>query len=129
MRWPLRRACPKRWSHSDLLRKNGCTPSIAAHLPSSTPRSTKASGCRSWKQWPAERRSSLHTLPEVLGGAGVLLDPRDVAAWRDAIIRVVNDETLRDDLRARGLARAATFTWQRTARLTLEAYREVVGAA
>lgn len=69
------------------------------------------------------------SMPEVLGGAGVLLDPRDVAAWRDAIIRVVNDETLRDDLRARGLARAATFTWQRTARLTLEAYREVVGAA
>jgi glycosyltransferase involved in cell wall biosynthesis len=66
-------------------------------------------------------------MPEVLGGAGVLLDPRDVSAWRDAIIRLVNDESLRDDLRARGLARAATFTWQRTARLTLEVYREVVG--
>ena len=67
------------------------------------------------------------SMPEVLGGAGVLLDPRDVSAWRDAIIRLVNDESLRDDLRARGLARAATFTWQRTARLTLEVYREVVG--
>jgi glycosyltransferase involved in cell wall biosynthesis len=66
------------------------------------------------------------SMPEVLGGAGVLLDPRDVSAWRDAIIRLVNDDTLRDDLRARGLARAATFTWQRTARLTLDAYREVV---
>jgi glycosyltransferase involved in cell wall biosynthesis len=67
------------------------------------------------------------SMPEVLGGAGVLLDPRDVSAWRDAIIRLVNDAALRDDLRARGLARAATFTWQRTARRTLEVYREVVG--
>jgi glycosyltransferase involved in cell wall biosynthesis len=41
----------------------------------------------------------------------------------------VNDEALRNDLRARGLARAATFTWQRTARLTLDAYREVAGGA
>ena len=63
------------------------------------------------------------SIPEVLGGAGMLLDPHDVSAWRDAIIRVVNDGSLRDDLRARGLARAATFTWQRTARLTLDVSR------
>jgi len=68
------------------------------------------------------------SIPEVLGGAGVLLDPRDVSAWREAIIRLVNDEALRNDLRARGLARAATFSWQRTARLTLDAYREVASA-
>ena len=69
------------------------------------------------------------SIPEVLGGAGVLLDPRDVSAWHEAIIRLVNDEALRADLRARGLARAATFTWHRTARLTLDVYREVAGAA
>jgi glycosyltransferase involved in cell wall biosynthesis len=69
------------------------------------------------------------SIPEVLGGAGLLLDPNDVAVWRDAIIRVVNDESLRDDLRARGLARAANYTWQRTARLTLDVYREAARAA
>jgi glycosyltransferase involved in cell wall biosynthesis len=69
------------------------------------------------------------SIPEVLGGAGLLLDPRDVSAWRDAIIRVVNDGSLRDDLRMRGLARAATYTWQRTARLTFDVYREAVRAA
>jgi glycosyltransferase involved in cell wall biosynthesis len=69
------------------------------------------------------------SIPEVLGGAGLLLDPRDVSAWREAIIRLVNDQSLRSDLRARGLARAATFTWQRTARLTLDAYREVARGA
>ena len=54
------------------------------------------------------------SIPEVLGGAGLLLDPRDVSAWRDAIIRVVNDESLRDDLRARGLRARRRITWQRT---------------
>jgi len=43
--------------------------------------------------WPSHEAS----MPEVLGGAGLLLDPRDVSAWRDAIIRVVNDEALRGD--------------------------------
>jgi len=69
------------------------------------------------------------SIPEVTGGAAMLLDPRDVSAWRDAIIRIVNDEALRKDLRARGLARAATYTWRRTARLTLDVYREAVRAA
>ncbi len=69
------------------------------------------------------------SIPEVLGGAGLLLDPRDVSAWRDAIIRIVNDEALRHDLRSRGLARAATFTWQRTAQITVDVYREVARAA
>lgn len=69
------------------------------------------------------------SIPEVLGGAGLLLDARDVSAWRDAIIRIVNDEALRRDLQARGLARAATYTWQRTAQITLKVYREAVGAA
>ena len=69
------------------------------------------------------------SIPEVLAGAGMLLDPRDVAAWRDAIVRIVHDRSLRDDLRARGLARAATFTWRRTAQLTLDVYREAARAA
>jgi glycosyltransferase involved in cell wall biosynthesis len=69
------------------------------------------------------------SIPEVLGGAGMLLDARDVSAWRDAIIRIVNDEALRRDLRTRGVARAATYTWQRTALITLAVYREALGAA
>ncbi len=73
--------------------------------------------------------STAASIPEVLGGAGLLLDPHDAAAWRDAIIRIVNDDELRSDLRARGLARAATFTWDRTARLTLDVYREAARAA
>ena len=69
------------------------------------------------------------SIPEVVGDAALLLDPRDASAWRDALARLVTDESLREDLRERGRARAAAFTWERTARLTLEVYREVLRAA
>jgi glycosyltransferase involved in cell wall biosynthesis len=65
------------------------------------------------------------SLPEVLGNAGVLLDPLDVAGWRDAIVQVANDEGVRSRLRTAGVARAAEFTWERTARITLGVYRRV----
>jgi glycosyltransferase involved in cell wall biosynthesis len=68
------------------------------------------------------------SMPEVLGDAGVLLDPHDTAAWTDAIARVVADQDVHATLRARGLARAASFTWERTARLTLEVYRRAAHA-
>jgi glycosyltransferase involved in cell wall biosynthesis len=65
-------------------------------------------------------------IPEVVGDAGMLIDPDDTAAWTDAIVKVVNDEHLRDQLRTRGLARASTFTWEQTARATLAVYRNVL---
>ena len=43
--------------------------------------------------------------------------------------RVLTDPGLAADLRARGLARAATFTWERTARQTVAIYRQVLDAA
>jgi alpha-1,3-rhamnosyl/mannosyltransferase len=67
------------------------------------------------------------SIPEVLGDAGILLDPEDVPAWTAAIVKVVNDEHLRAEMTAKGLARAAAFTWERTARTTLDVYRRVAG--
>jgi len=63
------------------------------------------------------------SMPEVLGDAGILLDPLDVEAWTGAIVGVINDEHRRSMMRAKGLARAAEFTWARTAQVTLDAYR------
>jgi glycosyltransferase involved in cell wall biosynthesis len=67
-------------------------------------------------------------IPEVVADAGMLVEPEDTAAWADAIVKVVNDEHLREQLRTRGLARASTFTWERTARATLAVYRNVLNA-
>ena len=68
------------------------------------------------------------SIPEVVGDAGVLLDPDDPKRWADAIVDVVTDAGLRSRLRTDGLARAAMFTWQRTARITLDVYRRVAEA-
>ncbi len=63
-------------------------------------------------------------LPEVTGGAALLVEPT-AAALADGLGRVLSDEALRERLRAAGLARAAEFSWERTARETLAVYRAV----
>ncbi|HCU73337.1 MAG TPA: glycosyltransferase family 1 protein [Chloroflexi bacterium] len=65
------------------------------------------------------------SLPEVVGDAGLLLPPDKPAAWRDAVCRVAQDRHLASDLHGKGLARAAGFTWARTAELTYAVYQEV----
>jgi O-antigen biosynthesis alpha-1,3-rhamnosyltransferase len=65
------------------------------------------------------------SIPEVLGDAGVLLDPDDEPAWADAIAAVLNDEWQKGRMRKAGLTRAKEFTWARTASITLDAYRQV----
>ncbi len=69
------------------------------------------------------------SIPEVVGEAGVLLDPDDPRRWVDAIVNVMTDAVLRARLRTDGLARAAMFTWERTARITLEVYQRVAREA
>ncbi len=64
-------------------------------------------------------------LAEVAGDAAVLVDPRDVDAIAKAMDQLLCDETLRADLRARGLERAKQFSWERTARETLSVYEIV----
>ncbi|HCO04015.1 MAG TPA: glycosyltransferase family 1 protein [Actinobacteria bacterium] len=70
--------------------------------------------------------SNAASLPEVAGDAAVLFDPRSQRDLLEAMERVLGDTDLAARLRASGQIRAATFTWHRTARLTLEAYRSVV---
>jgi len=72
--------------------------------------------------------SQAASIPEVVGDAGLLLDPRRGADWAHAIVRLGSEPALAADLRARGLARAAGFTWKRTAEMTLDVYRRAVAA-
>jgi glycosyltransferase involved in cell wall biosynthesis len=66
--------------------------------------------------------SNTASLPEVVGDAGLLVEPTDVGALADALRRVLDDAPLRAELRRRGLQRAAQFTWDRVARSTLASY-------
>ncbi|MGZ8595794.1 MAG: glycosyltransferase family 4 protein [Actinomycetota bacterium] len=73
--------------------------------------------------------SATSSLPEVVGDAAVLVDPEDVGEIADALARVLTDRRVAEDLRRRGRERAAGFTWETTARATLDAYRRATGAA
>lgn len=71
--------------------------------------------------------SRTSSMPEVAGDAALLVDPRSVAELAAALERVLTDTDLAERLAAAGRARAQRFSWQETARRTLEAYREVLG--
>ncbi|RIK40375.1 MAG: glycosyltransferase family 1 protein [Chloroflexi bacterium] len=65
------------------------------------------------------------SLPEVVGDAAILVEP-DAAAVGAALKDVVSNPDLRADLTLRGIARARSFTWERTAEQTLAVYRELL---
>ena len=68
------------------------------------------------------------SLPEVIGAAGLLVDPFDVDALAGAIDKVINDSNLRAQLSVKGLERAKLFDWRETARRTLAIYHKAAGA-
>ncbi|MFN8637673.1 MAG: glycosyltransferase family 1 protein [Chloroflexota bacterium] len=65
------------------------------------------------------------SLPEVVGEAALRFPPRDHEALAACLLRLLEDEALRADLRARGPVQAASFTWERAAHETLAIYHEV----
>jgi len=65
------------------------------------------------------------SLAEIGEGAALLADPADEKGLADALLSLATDEGLRERLRALGLERARAFSWERTGRETVEAYREV----
>jgi glycosyltransferase involved in cell wall biosynthesis len=66
------------------------------------------------------------SLPEVVGEAGLLVDPDDPADLAAALQQVLQDNDLHDRLREAGLARAAMFTWRKTAEIALTIYRNLL---
>jgi glycosyltransferase involved in cell wall biosynthesis len=66
------------------------------------------------------------SIPEVIGDAGISVGPRDIEALADAVARVLSDQKLAAELRARGLDRAAGYTWDACAEATVAIYREVL---
>lgn len=66
--------------------------------------------------------SSSH--PEVAGGAALMVDSNDVEGFTFNISQVLMNQKTADDLRVKGLARASGFSWEETARRTLEVYNK-----
>jgi glycosyltransferase involved in cell wall biosynthesis len=67
------------------------------------------------------------SIPEVVGDAGILLDPEDPEAWCNAMFRVLDEPATRKTMKQRSLQRAKAFTWETCAHKTQELYRKIEG--
>lgn len=69
--------------------------------------------------------STVSSLPEVAGDAALTVDPTDTDAIAEAVRRIATEPGLAAALRKKGLARARSFTWDRTARAMIRIYEKV----
>jgi len=65
------------------------------------------------------------SLPEVVGDAGLLLDPHDARAWAEALRAILTDNARQAQMRERGRAQAQKFSWRRAASETLAVYKKI----
>jgi glycosyltransferase involved in cell wall biosynthesis len=70
--------------------------------------------------------SNVSSMPEVAGDAALLIDPNDSEQLAESILKVVSDRNLRNDLIKKGQERAKSFSWEKTALETIEAYKMVL---
>ncbi len=70
--------------------------------------------------------SNASCIPEVVGDAAVLVDPDDVSGFAGAMASVLGDPSVAVEMRDKGAARAGSFSWDRTARETIDVYRDVL---
>jgi glycosyltransferase involved in cell wall biosynthesis len=71
--------------------------------------------------------SETTSLPEVLGGSGLLFDPENPDSIAHQMLRIVSDRELRDALAAKSRQRATFFSWRKAAEQTIRLYLEVLG--
>ena len=70
--------------------------------------------------------STASSLPEVVGKAGLTIDPTDTEALATAMGQVLRARDLREQMQAEGLARAQSFSWEKTAQQTVDSYRRAL---
>lgn len=80
-----------------------------------------AAGC------PVVTSAGTATEEIVSGGAGVVVDPTDTASIARGLTSLLDDDELRERLRAAGRERASTYTWERHVDETVDAYRTITG--
>ncbi len=70
--------------------------------------------------------SNTSSIPEVTGDAAILIDPKDSIQLAEAILKVISDSHLRQTLVNKGKERSQLFSWKKTAKETLKAYRTLI---
>jgi glycosyltransferase involved in cell wall biosynthesis len=69
--------------------------------------------------------SNTSSLPEVVGDAGIMINPYDVNGLTKVMYDVLTNDGLKEDMRKKGLKRAKLFSWEKTTKETLKVYEEV----
>jgi glycosyltransferase involved in cell wall biosynthesis len=72
--------------------------------------------------------SDVSSLPEVVGNAGVMVDPYNIEEMAQEICHIIGDQCVSQQLRERGLERASLFSWENVARKTMNVYDRVGGS-
>jgi glycosyltransferase involved in cell wall biosynthesis len=70
--------------------------------------------------------SGVEAIPEIVGDACLLVDPRNVEEAAAAAGEVLESDAVRSDLRRRGIERAGQFTWEKCAKQTASVYGRVL---
>lgn len=70
--------------------------------------------------------SNTTSIPEIVGDAALLIDPNDGKEFKAALLRLLNDEDLRNELIKRGYERAKVFSWKEMAKETLAVYESIL---
>jgi glycosyltransferase involved in cell wall biosynthesis len=71
--------------------------------------------------------SNTTSLPEVVGEAAILVNPYSTEEIGQAIEKIVDNHSLRQELITKGLKKAKKFSWEDAAKKTIEVYKEVLG--
>ncbi|MDP2939862.1 MAG: glycosyltransferase family 1 protein [Candidatus Omnitrophota bacterium] len=72
--------------------------------------------------------SNVSSCQEIAGEAALLVDPQSVEQLKDAILRLLEDKSLRESLINKGFVRAKSFSWERAAKEVFSVYKEALGA-
>jgi glycosyltransferase involved in cell wall biosynthesis len=72
--------------------------------------------------------SDLAAMPEVAGGAAILVDPYNIEEMASEMANLLQDNKLREELSQKGVERASLYSWQRTAERYLELYGEKINS-
>lgn len=70
--------------------------------------------------------SNVSSIPEVVGSAGILIDPYDTNELREAILNLIDDDVMHKKLSVTSLERSRNFSWEQCTRNTIEVYKEVL---
>jgi len=69
--------------------------------------------------------SNVSSLPEITGGVTQMVDPYDIEGIKNAILKILDDDRLRDEMKRKGLEQAKKFHWEKTAEETRRVFEEV----